>query len=70
MSEDIKSNSQETSLDQVDPEEETFSWEFYKWPCIISLVLVVGFYLFVFGFIDPNPPYFDPALLPPPPPGK
>lgn len=43
---------------------------FHRWPLLIALVIVVALYGFIFAFVDPNPPYFDPAKLPPPPTGK
>ncbi|GMV66823.1 MAG: hypothetical protein KJ050_03165 [Candidatus Omnitrophica bacterium] len=49
---------------------ESFGWSFHKWPFLIALVIVVLLYALIFAFVDPNPPYFDPASLPPPPPGK
>jgi hypothetical protein len=49
---------------------ESFGWSFHKWPFLIALTIVVVLYSFIFLFVDPNPPYFDPAQLPPPPAGK
>ena len=49
---------------------ESFGWDFHKWPFIIAVVIVVVLYALIFAFVDPNPPYFDPAKLPPPPTGK
>ncbi len=49
---------------------ESFGLSFHKWPFCIALVIVVVLYTFIFAFVDPNPPYFDPAQLPPPPAGK
>ncbi len=49
---------------------ESFGWSFHKWPFSIALVIVILLYTFIFLFVDPNPPYFDPAKLPPPPSGK
>jgi hypothetical protein len=49
---------------------EYFGWSFHRWPLLIAVAIVVLLYTFIFLFVDPNPPYFDPATLPPPPPGK
>lgn len=51
-------------------DEENFGWEFHFWPLVIALGITVVLYGLIFLFVDPNPPYFDPAKLPPPPFGK
>ena len=48
-------------------EDPTFGWSFHKWPFLIALGITILLYLVIFLFVDPNPPYFDPASLPPPP---
>ena len=51
-------------------EEEEFGWSFHKWPFLIAVGLTVVIYILIFTFVSPNPPYFDPADLPPPPSGS
>lgn len=59
------------SKDSADPafNEEMTGWSFHKWPFLIAVGITLLLYILVFAFVDPNPPYFDPSELPPPPAG-
>jgi len=50
-------------------EDESFGWSFHKWPFLIAVGVVGLFYLLIMLLVDPMPPHFDPATLPPPPAG-
>jgi hypothetical protein len=58
---------EEESLEAGDIEH--FDWSFHKWPLLIAVVIVAVLYFFILVFVNPNPPYFDPKTLPPPPTG-
>lgn len=51
----------------IDVPEEKRDGAIHKWPFLVSLGIVVVFYLLVFLFVDEYPPYINPADLPPPP---
>lgn len=63
----------EPNVDPIDPntdnEEELYGWSFHKWPFLIAVGVTLLLYLLIFSFVDPEPPYFDPSELPPPPAG-
>lgn len=50
-----------------DLEEESYGWDFHKWPFLIAAVITVLLYAAVWLLVDREPPYIDPADLPLPP---
>jgi hypothetical protein len=58
-----------TIAPDIEFEEELYGWSFHKWPFLIALGITALLLILVFAFVDPNPPYFDPSELPPPPAG-